>query len=66
MKTKNIRSRLDDLERGNKSHGMILVFRRDDETREQAIERKIAEGKFTEEDRADRPIVVLDEDDARL
>jgi hypothetical protein len=64
MKTKNIRSRLDDLERGNKSHGTILVFRRDDETREQVIKRKIAEGKITEEDRTNRPIVVLDEADA--
>ena len=66
MRPKNIRSRLDDLERGNKSHGTILVFRRDDETREQAIQREIAEGKFTEEDRANRPIIVFDEIDARL
>jgi hypothetical protein len=66
MNTKSMKKRLDDLERGSTSHGMIIVFSLGDETDEEAILREIAEGKFTEEDRANRPIIVFDEILARL
>ena len=64
--TGNLRSRLEKIERASGAHGVLLVFSLGDETPEQAIQREIAEGRFTEKDRATRPVVVLDEVDARL
>ena len=63
MTGRSIRSRLDDLERGSISRNIIIVVRREDETSEQAIEREISEGKFTENDRATRSLAVFDEAD---
>jgi hypothetical protein len=59
MATRSIRSRIAELERVSNSHGLIVVCSRVGETSEQAIEREIAAGKFTEIDRANRLIVVL-------
>jgi hypothetical protein len=59
MKPRSICSRLTELERGSTAHELIVVCSRVDETSEQAIEREIAAGKFTEIDRANRLIVVL-------
>jgi hypothetical protein len=42
MKTRSIRSRLDDLERGSNSRNIIIVVRCEDETLEQAIEREVS------------------------
>ena len=61
MNTRSLRRRLDDLERSSTSRAFICVFKRDGETSEEAIDREIAEGKFTERDRANRLTVVMDE-----
>jgi hypothetical protein len=66
MKTRSIRSRLDDLERGSSSRNIIIIIivvRREDETSEQGIECEVSTGRFTENDRATRPLVVFDEAD---
>ncbi len=60
---KNIKTRLDVLERGGSSCGMVIVVRREGETDEESIEREIVEGRFTANDYATRPVVVFDEAD---
>ena len=61
-----LRSRLEKIESASGAHGMIVIFSLGDETPEQATQRAIAKGSFTEKDRATRPVVVLDEAAARL
>jgi hypothetical protein len=58
---RSIRTRLDDLENSSGANAFLYLMRFDDETREQAIERGIAEGKITEWDRANRWIVANSE-----
>jgi hypothetical protein len=66
MKTKSIKKRVDDLERSSTSHGTIIICRLEGETRDQAIERNVSEGRLTERDCAIRPILVADPDDLKL
>ena len=59
MKSKSIRGRFVELERGRNLHEIIVVCSRVDETSDQAIKREIAAGKFTKADRDNRLIVVI-------
>jgi hypothetical protein len=58
---RSIRTRLDDLENSSGANAFLYLMRFDDETREQAIERGIAEGKITEWERNNRYIAVFSE-----
>ena len=66
MSAKNVRSRVDALERGSGKTGLVVVCLRDGESREQSIERTLADAWFRERDRTDRQMIVLNERDSRL
>jgi hypothetical protein len=61
MNTKSINRRLDDLERDCGKHGFIVVCPLEGETSEQAIERTMTDGGFTERDRENLPMIVFPE-----
>ncbi len=61
MNTKSRKRRVDDLERDSGKHGFIVVFHREGETREQAIERTMTDGGFTGRDRENLPMIVFPE-----
>jgi hypothetical protein len=63
---RSIRTRLDDLENSSGANAFLYLMRFDDETREQAIERGIAEGKITERERNNRYIAVFSEIESKL
>ena len=60
MSVQSINKRVGQIERSTGKDGFILVYKRDGETADEAIEREIAAGRFTERDRANRLVVVLD------
>ena len=63
---RSIRTRLDDLENSSGANAFLYLMRFDDETREQAIERGIAEGKITERERNNRYIAVFSEIESKF
>ena len=66
MNTMSIKRRVDELERGSGNTGLVVVCLRDGESREQSIERTLADAGFRERDRTDRQMIVLNERDSRL
>jgi hypothetical protein len=66
MTAMSIKRRVDELERRTGNNGFICILCRDGETKEQALERELAEGNITERDRANSYILVMSERDARL
>ena len=66
MNAKSIRRRVDEFERGSGNNGLVVVCMCEGETRDQAIERTLVEGQFTERDRDELVMIVLNERDSRL
>ncbi len=66
MNTMSIKRRVDELERGSGHNGFVVVCLLEGESREEAIERTLADGGFRKRDRADLQMIVLNERDSRL